>query len=195
MSQKKRGKFNKEHIVAESQVKLTPPKQCQSALRWPRRSSWYPPPQFCQSTSSHSQRAWCCLQWSQRWRKCVSTSNGCSASRLPYLPLRHISFPFVKNQEQNLIVFLSLYLSNPAVGAKGLFLGVEAVPGSRLPFPIKPSLVHICPVLVVIRYNDEVSCFVWFGVGGVCSCKAQVFFGLSKEHGEIIGGFLGSQAT
>ena len=73
--------------LGESKLILTPLRQCQSALRWLHKSSWCPPHHFYQSTSSHSQTAWCSLQRSQGWRKCVSKSNGRSAFRRPNSPL------------------------------------------------------------------------------------------------------------
>ena len=40
--------------------------------------------------------------------------------------------------------------ANPAIGAECPVFGTKAKPGSRFPLPIKPSLVDVCPVLVVM---------------------------------------------
>ena len=75
-------------VVLLSKFILTQRRQCQSALRWLHKSSWYPPHHFYQSTSSHSRTAWCLLQWSRGWNKCVSTQNGHSAYRRPNSPCK-----------------------------------------------------------------------------------------------------------
>ena len=46
-----------------------------------------------------------------------------------------------------ILVLFKKYLCNPAVGAEGLFLRVESVPGSVVPLPEKPALVDVRPVL------------------------------------------------
>ena len=74
--------------LGETKVLLTPLRRCQSALRWLHKSFWYPPRHFYQSTSSHSRTAWCLLQWSRGWNKCVSTQNGHSAYRRPNSPCK-----------------------------------------------------------------------------------------------------------
>ena len=120
---------------------LTQLRQCRSALRWHHKSSGYSRPRFSQSTSSHSQRAWCCLQRSRGWGRCAATSDGRSAYRRQNSPQRNVNFP------------LENIFTNPAVGAEGFVFGAEAKPGSGLPLPIKPPLVKVCPVLVVMVHG------------------------------------------
>ena len=161
---------------------LTQLRQCRSALRWHHKSSGYSRPRFSQSTSSHSQRAWCCLQRSRGWGRCAATSDGRSAYRRQNSPQRNVNFP------------LENIFTNPAVGAEGFVFGAEAKPGSGLPLPIKPPLVKVCPVLVVIWWSailrgvgPERSIWVLTLVWGVLSagsdCLGEFWFvvGVSED--------------
>ena len=149
---------------------LTQLRQCRSALRWHHKSSGYSRPRFSQSTSSHSQRAWCCLQRSRGWGRCAATSDGRSAYRRQNSPQRNVNFP------------LENIFTNPAVGAEGFVFGAEAKPGSGLPLPIKPPLVQVCPVLVVIWWSAILRGLVLKGLYGSCMrcavCRIRLFRGI-----------------